>query len=98
MSEVAVFVVVFAGFPAAEHDALPFEGEGADSSVIADASFSQHGAVGLSPAARDEGAASMLVKGLAKVEWTGAAFFDDAGFAALDSHGSDAAELLHIDR
>ena len=96
--QVAVIVVGLAGFPAAEHDALPFEGEGADGSVVADASFSQHGAVGLSPAARDEGAASMLVKGLAKVERTGAAFFDDAGFAALDLHGGDAAELLHVNR
>src|SRR5437868_9289968 len=80
--EVAVLVIVFAGCPTAEHDALPFEGQRADRFVVAVAVSSQHGEIVSRPAGLFQGAAGIFVKRLSQEFGAGPAHLDDARLAA----------------
>ena len=62
--EVLGFHIGLSGLPAAEQDAEPFEGQGADSRVEFVAFRAEHRVIRLGPAGRLQGAAGELVKGL----------------------------------
>ena len=84
--KVSGFVVGRAGFPAAIHDALPFECQGAQGAMVSGSASSQHTIVSLGPERFFPRVVGVLVKGLGQELGTGQAAVHGARFAAASEH------------
>jgi len=93
------FVVGRVVVPAADHDALPFEGERAGDGVALQATLLELVVIGAGPAGKMDAFECVLVKGLADEVRTGATAHDlVSGQAGALEDGSDAAEALQFAR
>ena len=94
--EVAVFIVRGTSLPAAEEDAEPFESQGANGGVMAQAAAAEHPVVSFRPERPLARMVGVLMECLPQELGAGATAADRAGLATADLHGRDAAQLLKI--
>src|SRR5208282_5880963 len=84
--------------PATVEDATPLEGQGAHGGMMTLAAIPLLLIVSLGPGRLGDGATGELVQGLAEKPRTSPTPVDPAALAAALGDGSDARELLHLDR